>query len=112
MGCSVAIVIIMLSPFIAYIFHTKQLLFVLLLLAVSFPLSSSSSAHLALLERNSFFKSIAYIEMTSSGIAVFFAIITAYLGWGVYSLVVQTLLMSSISTVQLWLRSGWRPEKH
>ncbi|HBX8302004.1 TPA: lipopolysaccharide biosynthesis protein, partial [Klebsiella pneumoniae] len=111
MGCSVAIVIIMLSPFIAYIFHTKQLLFVLLLLAVSFPLSSSSSAHLALLERNSFFKSIAYIEMTSSGIAVFFAIITAYLGWGVYSLVVQTLLMSSISTVQLWLRSGWRPEK-
>lgn len=110
MGCGVAGVIIISSPFISHLFHTEKLVYVLLLLSVCFPLASSSSAHLALLERESHFRSVAFIEISSSVISVILAILAAYSGWGVYSLVVQTMLMSSISTVQLWMKSGWRPD--
>ncbi|EOG7227330.1 lipopolysaccharide biosynthesis protein [Klebsiella michiganensis] len=110
MGCGVALIIIISSPVISYLFHTEKLVYVLLLLSICFPLASSSSAHLALLERESCFKSVAFIEISSSVISVFFAILAANIGWGVYSLIVQTILMSSISTVQLWMKSGWRPD--
>ncbi|WP_421016173.1 oligosaccharide flippase family protein, partial [Klebsiella michiganensis] len=106
----VALIIIISSPVISYLFHTEKLVYVLLLLSICFPLASSSSAHLALLERESCFKSVAFIEISSSVISVFFAILAANIGWGVYSLIVQTILMSSISTVQLWMKSGWRPD--
>src|SRR5690606_11488880 len=37
------------------------------------------------------------------------AVTAAYQGWGVWSLVVQMLSQASISTVILWVASGWRP---
>ncbi|MDK7031540.1 MULTISPECIES: MOP flippase family protein [Klebsiella] len=110
MGLGIGVMIVILSPLISFLFHEKKLISVLCLLAISFPLASSSSSHLALLERESKFRSIAFIEITSSATAVSFAIMLAYLNWGVYSLVGQAISLSAMSTIQLWKKSKWRPD--
>ncbi|WP_024109801.1 lipopolysaccharide biosynthesis protein, partial [Dickeya dianthicola] len=109
MGLVIAVTVIASSPVISYLFHESRLIFILCLLSISFPLASTSSAHLALLEKRSRFREIAFIEISSSATAVTIAIVLAYMNWGVYSLVMQSIIMALMSTIQLWLKSDWRP---
>lgn len=109
MGFFLAIVIFSSSTFIAAVYHQPKLVHVLMLLSLTFPLSSCASAHLALLERDSLFKKISMIEITSSLVSVIVAIIMANMGYGVYSLVSQALILNLMSCIQFWLASSWRP---
>lgn len=109
MGCVVCLVIMLGAPYASYFFQQDSLMYVLLMLAIGFPIASSSSVHLALLERESAFKTVARIEIFSSSLGLTLAIISAYCGFGVYSLVVQSLTTSFVSSLQLWISSKWRP---
>lgn len=108
-GFILFLITIISSPLIASIYNQKELVLVLCLLSINFPLSSSASAHLALMERNSKFKKISFIEITSSSISVILAIIFAKLGYGVYSLVIQSISMSLFSSLLFWKYSNWTP---
>lgn len=55
------------------------------------------------------FKEIATINLISAVLSVGIAIILAYWGWGVWSLVVQQLFVSFFNTVLLWGHSRWVP---
>ncbi|ANI82283.1 lipopolysaccharide biosynthesis protein [Kosakonia oryzae] len=109
MGISIAFVIVLFTPLIAMFFHQQKLSAVLLLISLIFPLSSSAAAHLALLERESKFQKIAIIEITSSLASVVIALLMAYYGFGVFSLVAQALVLNLLSAIQLWFGSTWRP---
>ncbi|HBX1758119.1 TPA: colanic acid exporter, partial [Klebsiella pneumoniae subsp. pneumoniae] len=109
MGIGIALSVIAFSPLVSSFFHEPKLILVLLCISIIFPLSSSSSAHLALLERESKFKKIASIEIFSSVIGVGVALFLAYKNFGVYSLVWQTVIFNALSTIQFWKASGWRP---
>lgn len=109
LGFSLAVIIVILSPLISYIYVQPELVSVLILLSISFPLSSSAATHLALLERESQFKKISKIEISSSLVSVLIAIIMANLGFGVYSLVAQAIALSFMSAIQFWTVSSWRP---
>lgn len=110
MGTVIAIVIALFSPLIATAFKEPRLTDILLLLSISFPIASSGSTHLALLERNSKFMIVSLIELSAGILALIAAIILAYMGAGVYSLVFSNLLTAIISTSLLWMKSGWRPK--
>ncbi len=109
-GITIALVIAVGSPFIADYFKHDELITILVILALIFPISSSSISHQALLERESKFKKLAFIEVVSSLIAMIVAVIAALYGAGVYSLVLQAILMALLSSIQLWLVSNWRPK--
>ncbi|MBA5599883.1 MOP flippase family protein [Pectobacterium aroidearum] len=109
MGITIGIVIIAISSPIASIYEQPKLFPVLCLLSVIFPLSSCASAHQALLERESKFKKISMVEVTSSLFSVCMAIVLANMGYGVYSLVFQAIVMSFMSACQYWIISVWRP---
>jgi PST family polysaccharide transporter len=109
MGCVVGFTLAINAQFIAAAFKEPLLKNILVLLSITFPIVSSSAAHQAIQERNSKFKSVALIEITSSSIALVVAIISAYLKGGVYSLVYQAIVYSSLSTIGLWYTSTWRP---
>lgn len=109
MGVGIALFIVITSPFVSTLFHQDKLVIILCLLSLSFPLASSSSAHLALMERESQFKKVAFIEISSSLVSVAIAILLAFYGFGVMSLVWQILIMNAMSTCQLWISSNWRP---
>ncbi len=109
MGTSIALIVVLGSPFIAHLFNETALVPVLLWLALSFPIASLGTAQQALLERESHFKKVASIEICAAGIALTIALVMAYQGFGVYSLVGQTLVSCGISTLLLWRSAHWRP---
>lgn len=109
MGVSICVLMIFLSSYISNFFGEEKLQFIILLLAFSFPLGSSSATHLSLLERNSEFRKVAWIEINSSLLSFAVAVVMAMMGFGVLSLVFQIITLNLLSTVQLWLASEWRP---
>lgn len=108
-GVAISFVVVAISPLVSEIFHTPKLLNVLLLLALAFPVSSCGAAHQALLERESKFKIVARSEIIATLVGLVVAIAMGWWGMGVYSLVAQTLVMMGLSSLQLWIVSGWRP---
>lgn len=110
MGLILAVIICLISPLVSSLYSEPKLINILILLSVIFPLSSSASAHLALLERKSKFKIISCIEIVSSLLSVTTAIVMANLGFGVYSLVVQAIVINFVSAVFFWYVSDWRPK--
>ncbi|WP_267284932.1 oligosaccharide flippase family protein [Klebsiella pneumoniae] len=65
---------------------------------------------MALLERDSKFKIVSIIEVTSATVSVVCAVVLANLGYGVYSLVVQAIILNLMSAIQFWFASNWRPQ--
>ncbi|MGR5237722.1 MOP flippase family protein [Vibrio alfacsensis] len=109
MGACIALIIVICSPLIANLFDELALIPVLMCLTLSFPISSLGTAHKALLERESHFKTVAAIEICSATIALAVALILAYKNYGVYSLVGQTLTNCLISSLFLWRSTKWLP---
>lgn len=109
MGTIIALIVVLGSPFIAHLFNETALVPVLLWLALSFPIASLGTAQQALLERESHFRKLASIEICASAMALTIALGMAYQGFGVYSLVGQTLATCTISTLLLWRSAHWRP---
>lgn len=97
------------SPLIAMVFHEPALQKVLLLLAVTFPLGSSGTSHLALLERASRFRVIAMAEIISALAGATVGITAAWQGAGIISLILQTLITAFLATCLFWALSTWRP---
>lgn len=108
-GLFLCLIVALVSPIASSFFNQPELIPVLLLLSLTFPITCLSSSHLALMERESKFKRIAVIESMSSLIATISAIIAAYNSFGVYSLVIQSLLNATLSTILIWNASKWLP---
>lgn len=111
-GLGFALALTLLSPIVAVFFSESRLRDVLWLLSLVFPISSSALVHQALLERASNFKPVSLIESSAALLGLGSAIWAARSGWGIYSLVTQTLVSAAITTTGLWLLSEWRPGKN
>lgn len=107
----ITFIIIIFSPFVASFFNENKLIYVLPILSLSFPVMGLGSVQLSLLERDSIFKPVAIIEILASFISLLLAIISAFIGFGVYSLVILNISSAIISTSLLWLVNKWRPSK-
>jgi O-antigen/teichoic acid export membrane protein len=55
------------------------------------------------------FKRLATIHIVSHIVAAVLAIVLAYMGWGVWALVTQQIVASSITSVMLWVMNRWMP---
>jgi O-antigen/teichoic acid export membrane protein len=108
-GTAIAILLALLAPVIAVAMHEAQLTRVLWLLALAFPIVSLGLVQQALLERASRFRSVALIECCAAFAGLAAAVPAALAGWGVYSLVSQTIVTWTFVTTGLWAVSTWRP---
>lgn len=55
------------------------------------------------------FKKLAVVSLISATISLSVTIFLAYIGWGVWALVAQQLLMSFFNAVLFWIVARWRP---
>lgn len=55
------------------------------------------------------FKFIAQISLIASAISVIVAIAMAYMGFGIWSLVAQQIVLSLVTTLLYWVYNNWRP---
>lgn len=55
------------------------------------------------------FKRLATVTVISATLSASIAIALAYMGWGVWALVVQQLMLSGFNAIQLWVLNKWYP---
>jgi O-antigen/teichoic acid export membrane protein len=111
-GFASCLVISASSPLVALAFNEPALKLLLIVLSLSFPIGSSGTAHLALLERSGSFRSIGIAEVASAVVGAALGIGAALMGAGVWGLVLQTLTYTLLSTCFFWGLSVWRPKFH
>ena len=55
------------------------------------------------------FKRLASVTVASAVLSAVIAIVLAYLGWGVWALVAQQLMLSGFTAILLWVLNKWYP---
>ncbi|MEW1958806.1 lipopolysaccharide biosynthesis protein [Kineococcus sp. NPDC059986] len=106
---SVAVVVT--APVFALLFHEPGLTPVLMVLAIGVLITGLSSVQAALLARELRFKQLAKLQVGASVLSTVAALTAAFLGAGVWALVIQSLVLAVATTVMLWIASSWRPSR-
>ena len=111
-GLLLAIIFGLLSKPLAAFYGKDILSKITLFIAVNFLFSSASITQQSLLQKRLDFKGLVYITFFSELIASSLAIILAWYGWGVWSLVNRMLCKTILSGLLYWIRSAWYPALH
>lgn len=102
-------IIWLIAPWVT-VFYNKPILTQLLRVeALLLILSSFKIVQYTQLSRALNFKSMTIISVISQAVSGIVAIVAAYRGFGVWSLVLQHLGASIVGLVLLWIISPWRP---
>ena len=97
------------APFIADFYEMPQLVGISRILTLNLIINSLAIVQRTRLVININFKTLAKINVISVVIAGSCGIICANLGYGVWSLVVQNLVLATVSVVLYWSLSKWKP---
>ncbi|MGZ8261983.1 MAG: MOP flippase family protein [Methylotenera sp.] len=109
MGASVAMLLWLVSPFIAEFYQRPVLTPLMGLLALSVFISAAGSIQNTLLTKNLNFKATMKASVVASLLSGIVVCVMAYYGYGVWALAWQTLINSVVRSSLLWLLSKWRP---
>jgi O-antigen/teichoic acid export membrane protein len=97
------------SPLIADFYNQPELTYVTRLVGLNLILMSLSIIQRTRLCIELDFKSQTKVSLISVIISGAVGIITAYKGWGVWALVIQSLVNNFLQTVLLWFVAHWHP---
>lgn len=109
MAVSLYIILYFSAEFISIFFKEPLLVAILRVLAIVLIINSFGIIQRTILIKNIDFKTQTKISIISSIVSGVIAILFAYNGFGVWSLVVQTLLMQFIQSLLLSLSNKWFP---
>lgn len=108
-GCSMAAVGVASSDIIAGFFDEPELAPVIVWLSLDLILLSLSSTQRACLLRDMDFKGLATRTLVATSVGGVAGIGAAFAGFGVYSLVIKTIVIHLVGAIVLWNISDWRP---
>lgn len=100
-----------LSPAAAAFFHTPQVGPVMACLSAGFLIRSFSLTQVAFAQRDLRFRLLAVRDVGASLAGGIAGVTAALMGWGVWSLVVMTLVNYSTGAVLIWRSTSWRPRR-
>ena len=103
------LIIISTSQFAASFYNEPKLTAIVMIAAINILLNPFYIIQYKLLERDLEFKTISKINLSGTLIGSIAAIIGAYLGLGVYALILQSLVSSAIRLVMIMLYKRWLP---
>ena len=109
LGLALAVLVCAASPAAAKFFKTPELVAILCVLSISFWLMSCGIVHSSLLIREMRFRPLAAADLSAGLVSFLVALILAYKGFGVWSLVYANIANSLVSSAGYWIGSGWHP---
>jgi len=109
-GIMAALLVLISAPFMAHFFHSAVLFPILAVLSTSFWLTSSGIVHNSLLFREMQYKKLAIADISSALASYLVALLCAYAGYGVWSLVWANIANSLCTTLFYWAFCRWRPK--
>ncbi|TKJ96931.1 hypothetical protein PlfCFBP13513_16150 [Plantibacter flavus] len=104
-----AALMILIAPSLEALFGSPGLAGVVAAMSVTLLINSLSVTQAALLERDFKFKGLATRRLTASVFGGAVAIGAAFAGFGVWSLVFQSITSALVGVITLWWVSDWRP---
>ncbi len=108
-GVILGFALTVLAPFVAVFYHEPRLVWVSIILATSFIFNGAGVQHTALLERQMRFTALATIDIVSLVVSTAIGISMAATGFGYWALVAAAVSLPLVSTLCLWLATGWMP---
>jgi len=103
------IILFLTAPFIAGFYEVPELVPLTRVLAISIIINAFTIVQNAKFTIELDFKTMAKVNFVSVIISGAIGVGLAYYGYGVWSLVYQTLIRGAIVTIMFWLFSKWRP---
>ena len=98
------------APFIAEFYHMPLLCSVLRVQGIILIINSLNIIQTNQLRKQLKFKRLANVTIIAHTIAALMAIVLAYKGWGVWALVAQQIIGSSVISLILWYINKWMPD--
>lgn len=109
LSCIISILIWFLTPFYARLVGQPEIIPILRVLILMMPSTGLSSIHSALNIRNYGYKAVAARVLAANGISGAVGIGAALMGYGIWSLVIQMLIMDVVGTIGAWHAYPWMP---
>lgn len=108
-GLTVGLAVFLCAPAAAKFYSQPDLKFILQLISVTFPINSISGVQQALLERQSRFRTIAFVELGAYVVALTATVVCAANGLGVISLVIQAIVNVAVVVFCYVAINRWKP---
>ena len=102
-------IIYLIAPYVANFYNEPILCPVLRVLDFKLILLALCSVQNTLLRKNINFKKIAKISVFNNIISGLIGVLFAFLGFGVWALVIQSMSVSILLTILLWTTTKWHP---
>ncbi|WP_423215461.1 lipopolysaccharide biosynthesis protein [Streptococcus equinus] len=100
-----------LAPTLAKFYNNKDLILIIRVISLTIVISGVKGIQQAYVSRNMLFKRFFFSTIGGTLASAFLGIFTAYLGFGVWALVIQQLSNTTVDTLILWITVKWRPKK-
>lgn len=109
----IALIVISLSGWVATWYNEPMLQFLLIISSLSLIINSLAQQLRIIAQKELRFAGLAKVELLSAIIGFMITILLAFLGMGVYSIVIGTVITAVMGTIfaWLWLSKGWRPRR-
>lgn len=98
------------APFIGRFYENEQITHIVRWLSLMFVFSSLNQVQTNILKKKLNFKVLTIRGLIASIVSGIIGVILAFQGFGVYSLVFQSLIGALLGTILLWSISDWRPD--
>ena len=102
------ILLFFVAPLIANFYNMPQLVVLTRVLAINIVINSLAIVQRTRLIINIDFKTIAKVNVVSVIAGGLSGVTFAYLGFGVWALVIQNLVRATVSVIMFWLLSKWK----
>jgi len=97
------------APVLVAFYHEPRLFWVTVAIGAGFVLNAAGVQHSALLQRQLRYVTLTVVELLCQVGGIVGAICMALAGFGYWALVAATIISPAISTVCVWLATGWIP---
>lgn len=108
-GAALAVLCIASAPLLATFYHEPRLYWVTVVMGAGFIVNALGIQHSALLQRDLRYVSITAIELCAQICSMSVGIGMALAGCGYWALVGSALTTPAVTTIAVWIVSGWRP---
>lgn len=97
------------APLVAKFYDMPQLCAILRVTSLNLIIGSLAGVHRTLLQAEMDFKALTKFNLLGVVLSGITGVILAYLGFEVWALVAQGLMMTAVTTVSVWYKVPWRP---
>lgn len=108
-GIILNILIQITAPWISAFYGQPELEKILRVYSIVFLIGSLNVVQESLMQKKLEFRRLFMMDAISITISGALALYLAFTGWGVWTLIIQYITITTISTIILWITSSWKP---